>query len=266
LLVLAAASAEGAPEIRVVSDFGAQPADVLAVARSASGVIWRHCGEARLAGPGIDLFHRKEGPIALHERTPEGRARVGVSSRGNLWSQLTFQFAHEFGHVLARHTRAPGELSGNGHHANLWLEESLCETASLFALRAMAREWDSAPPYPNWKGYAPSLAAYAAQRLEESARDLPPDAHLRPWLRRHEAEMRANAVNRPLNNVIAARLLPLFEAEPAGWEAMVYLNRGRRPEPDVSLADHLAGWRQACPERLRSFVTRVATALETPIR
>lgn len=265
-LALAAGLDARAPDIRVVSDFGAPAANVEAVARSAGGALWRHCGELELAGPGIDLFHRPEGPIALHLRTPEGRVRVGLASQGTFWAQQAFQFAHEFGHVIAGHTRLAGKSPPAGHHANLWLEEALCETASLFALRAMAREWETAPPYPNWKSFAPALASYARQRLEESSRSLPPDHALGPWLSANEPTMRRDAVNRPLNNVVAARLLPLLEAEPAGWEAVAYLNLGTRARPDPSLRQHLTNWREACPPRLRPFVTRLAKALDTDLR
>ena len=250
-----------APDIQAVSDFGAPAANVEAVARSAAGALWRHCGETELAGRGIDLFHRPEGPIALYQRTPEGRVRVGMSSQGTFWAQQAFQFAHEFGHVIAQHTREAGKLKPPGHHANLWLEESLCETASLFALRAMAREWETAPPYPNWKSYTTALESYASQRLEESARTHPQDRPLGPWLKANEPAMRRNAFIRELNNVVAGRLLPVLEAEPSGWEAMAYLNLAPMPHPEPSLAVHLAGWRQACPPHLRAFVTRLAKVL-----
>ena len=266
-LVAVAAAAAGARQVdvRVVSDFGAPAANVEAVARSAAGALWRHCGEEELAGPGIDLFHRPEGPIALHRRTEEDRVRVGMSSRDTRWAQQAFQFAHEFGHVIARHTRGAAPRQPAGHHPNLWLEESLCEAASLFALRAMAREWETAPPYPNWRSYAPSLQSYARQRLEESARTLPPDRPLGPWLRANEPAMRRDAVIRPLNNVVAARLLPALEAEPAGWEALAHLNRGPGTGAEPSLREHLTAWRQACPPRLRPFVNRLAKALETEL-
>lgn len=267
LLALAGSAVTAAepPPIRAASDFGAPAANVEAVARSAARALWGPCGELPLSGPGIDLFHRPEGPIALHRRSEEGRVRVGISSRGTFWAQQAFQFSHELGHVLARHTRPAEQVTATGHHPNLWLEESLCEAASLFALRAMAREWADTPPYPNWKAYAPSLADYARQRLEESARTLAADQPLRPWLDTHLPALRRNAVQRELNNVVAARLLPVLEAEPSGWESLAYLNLGRTDKPEPSLREHLAAWRQACPGRLRPFITRLAAALETPL-
>jgi hypothetical protein len=265
LLLLTAGVDGRGPDIRVVSDFGAPDANVEAVARSAAGALWRHCGEAELAGPGIDLFHRQEGPIALYQRTPEGRVRVGMSSQGTFWAQQAFQFAHEFGHVIAQHTREAGKSPPVGHHPNLWLEESLCETASLFALRAMAREWETAPPYPNWKSYAPSLASYAEERLIQVRRTLPEGSNFPAWLKANELAMRANAVLRDHNLVVASRLLPLFERHPGGWEAVTFLNRHPAANGPRDLRGHLEAWHGACPERHRAFVRELAKVLGIPL-
>jgi hypothetical protein len=79
--------------------------------------------------------------------------------------------------------------------------------------------------------------------------------------------MRKDSVVRELNNVVASRLLPVFEADPSGWEAVSYLNLGRRgAAKDLSLAEHLADWREACPARHRPFVTRLAAALDVRLR
>ncbi len=266
LLVLAATCKASSPDIRVVSDFGVQPADIIAVTRSAATTIWRHCPDTRLVGPGIDIF-RNNHPVAVHERSAEGRVRVGLATEKTYWSQYAFQFAHELTHVLARHTREPARAGYREHRPNLWLEESICETASLFALRAMAKEWEQQAPYPNWSSYAPSLSGYAQQRLEASWKVLAKDKPIGPWLKIHEPAMRKDSVIRDFNNVIAARLLPLFEAEPSGWEAVGYLNLGKRGnEARLSLADHLADWRNACPPKHRPFVTRLAAALEVRLK
>lgn len=267
-LLLAAGLGAGAstPDIRVVAAFGAQPADVAAVARSAAGTIWRHCPDTRLAGPGIDLF-RNGNPVTAHDRSAEGRVRIGLATENTYWSQYAFQFAHELAHALARHTREPAKAGFREHRPNLWLEEAICETASLFALRAMAVEWKASPPYPHWASYAPSLAAYAQQRLDASAKDLPAGKPIGPWLRANEPALRKDSVIRELNNVVASRLLPVFESEPSGWEAVSYLNLGRRgAEKGLSLADHLADWRATCPPRHKAFVTRLAAALDVRLR
>ena len=265
-LVLAASLAAVPADIRLVSDFKAPPDNVRAVLESAGSQLWRHCPDVQWAGPGIDVFWQASYPVTAYDPSKEGRIRIGVTTRGAYWSQFAFQFSHEMAHALAGHTRHDREPWIRGPKANMWLEESLGETASLFALRAMGREWATQPPYPNWKDYGASLTSYAQQRLDESAKTLAPDQPFLPWLAKNEAAMRASSVIRESNNVVAARLLPLFERTPSGWEAVTYLNLGRRRDPQLSLADHLADWQEACPPKHRPFVRDLAAILGVRLR
>lgn len=271
LLPLAAPGAETAAakwagsriDIKVEGDFGASPDNVRAVANSAARSLWRHCPGSSWQTPGFSLFHHEAHPIALFDHGPDGRIRIGVTTRGTYWSQLAFQFSHEFAHALAGHCGDWRETRDRIRRPNphLWLEEALCETASLFALRAMAREWEAQPPYPNWKSYAPSLTSYAANRIEEAHKTLPAGADFPAWLRRNEMTLRQDPVRRDLNLVVASRLLPIFERQPAGWEAMTHLNRGAASGNDGDLRQRLAAWRAACPQAHRGFVGEVATTL-----
>jgi hypothetical protein len=77
------------------------------------------------------------------------------------------------------------------------------------------------------------------------------------WFHEHEPALRQNSTLRDLNTLIAIQLLPRFEEEPHGWEALAFLNRGA-PLADISLAQHLAEWRSECPEGLRPFITKLA--------
>src|SRR5207248_5516848 len=69
-----------------------------------------------------------------------GQFVVRLNVRGNLWARLAFQFAHEYCHVIADPTTWDRE------RRFAWIEEALCETGSLFALRSMARGWIANPP------------------------------------------------------------------------------------------------------------------------
>src|ERR1700756_4796293 len=92
--------------------------------------------------------------------------RGALLARDTHWAQYAFQFAHELCHALANFASNSERLQLYPPQANLWLEESLCETASLFTLRAMSRSWRTEPPNPAWRNYAPCLDDYAEQRLE----------------------------------------------------------------------------------------------------
>jgi hypothetical protein len=229
--------------------------DITAVLQSAAGELWRHCQGTQLDG--IEVYHRTDHPQTDLKRTPGGRIGIGLTAQGTHWAQYSFQFAHEFCHTLANYGNRPHQLVRFPPQANLWLEESLCETASLFTLRAMSRSWQTAPPYPAWRDYAPWLNAYAEQRLALPEHHLPAGKPFIIWFRENQAVLRRNAGLRDRNTIIAIRLLPVFETKPRGWQTLTFLN-DPSADPNASLAQHLAGWRARCPADLRPFVTRLA--------
>jgi hypothetical protein len=79
------------------------------------------------------------------KRLQSGDVRVLLNTQGRYWAQVAYQFAHEFCDVLAN--VPPNDP---GWKPSEWIEESLCETASQFALRSMARSWAIALPYGAW--------------------------------------------------------------------------------------------------------------------
>jgi hypothetical protein len=234
---------------------GAAAAEITAVLNSAASEIWRHCPRTQLGG--IDVYHRTDHPQTDFKRNWRGRVSIGLAARGPHWAQYSFQLAHEFCHTLANYSKRPQQSVRYPPHANFWLEESLCETASLFTLRAMSRSWQTDPPYSSWRDYAPWLNAYAEQRLALREHQLPAGKPFPVWFQANELALRRNPTIRDWNTIIAIRLLPLFEAEPRGWETVTFLNRGSH-NANESLATHLVQWRSQCPENLRPFVTRLA--------
>jgi len=226
--------------------------EVRAIALGAAGEIARNCTHTRIDP--IVVHHRDDHPQTAWGRTPDGKIIVGLQARDRQCAQLAFQFAHEFCHVLAtqgndwrRTWRADGK-------PNLWLEESLAEAASLFALRAMAHSWQRSAPFHNWRSYAPEFADYAAERMNAAAGG---HADFARWFRQNEPAMRRNATLREKNSVVALELLPILEADPRAWEAVTFLNLGTRDRKQP-LDAFLAEWRQNCPQPLRPFVARVA--------
>ena len=114
-------------------------ADIRAVLESAMSEILRHCPHARLSG--ITVYHRNDRPQTNFSRSSDGSVAIGLTAKGTYWAQYSFQFAHEFCHAVANFSNNPRQSVRHPKHANFWLEESLCETASLFTLRAMSRSW-----------------------------------------------------------------------------------------------------------------------------
>ena len=225
--------------------------EIHALALATATEIGRHCPKTRIGT--IAVHHREDHPQTAWSRTADGKIIVGIEARDRQCAQFVFQFAHEFCHVLATQANDWQRTWREDGKPNLWLEESFAEAASLFALRAMSRSWERSAPFRNWRAYAPEFAAYAEDRM----RATPPVGDFACWFRQNEPAMRRNPTLRASNSVVAARLLPLLEAEPRAWEALTFMNLGAH-DRKMSLGGFLAEWRQNSPARLQPFVEKVA--------
>lgn len=249
LLGAAALAAETKPRPLVIrpartGKWEASPPDVQKVLDSAAGEIWKHFPEGEL--PPI-LVEPKGGPIVLFRRGPKGEYYVRLDTGKTYWCQYAFQFAHEFCHILCGYKESAKE--------NKWFEESVCEMASLFALRAMARTWQTKPPYPNWQSFHKALHSYAADRIKNA--QLPEGVPLVAWYRQNEPILRRNATMREKNNIVAVQLLPIFEKHPDHWPAVRWLNT-RATEKPRTFRQYLLDWQQSAPEKHRGFIHDIA--------
>jgi hypothetical protein len=245
------------PDIHVqAAGFGtASTADVRLLLQSTALELWRYCPRTPLDG--IVVYHRVDHPQTDFKRMPDGRIAIGLASQDTHWAQYSFQFAHEFCHTLANFSNNSGRSGRFPLRANYWLEESLCETASLFTLRAMSRSWQNNPPILAWRDYAPWFNDYAARRIALAEHRFPDWKGFLGWFRQHQSAMRRESADWDWNTIVAIELLPVFETEPRGWESVTFLNRGSQNENE-SLQEHLAQWRSQCPADLRPFVSKIA--------
>jgi cyanophycinase len=244
-----------APKITVLpGDWGGEIDNVAAVCQSAAAEFVRVMPD-RDPAPITVKYRPKGPPMVVFGKGADGERRVLLDTRDRAWAQLAFQFAHEFCHIQCNYREAKT--------ANLWFEESLCETASLFALKRMGQTWKTNPPYGNWKSYAASLGDYADQRLKSTeSRD---GLTLAQWFARHEAALRANATDRGKNQVVAAAVLPLLEKEPEHWAALRYLNRWD-PTRELTFAEYLRDWHERAPAEHKAFVAEVAGLFEISVK
>jgi len=239
--------------------FGAaSAADITAVLQSAAGELSRYWPRTQL--PRIDVYHRADHPQTNSRRAAGNQIAIGLTARNTHWAQYSFQFAHEYCHALINYGNDERGLTRDRRYANLWLEESLCETASLFTLRALSRSWSIAPPYAAWRDYAPWFSAYAEQRLALPEHHLPAGTSFVVWFRANEPALRQDSTRRDRNIIIAAQLLPIFEKEPRGWGALTFFRRAANP--NQSLSRHFADWRSSCPRELHQFVGKLAAVFD----
>lgn len=238
------------PPYRVdASGFADSEQDIRAVCDSAGRELWRHFPDHRLE-PFV-VVRGRGGPITLFDRNPHREIVVQLDTGDRLWCQYAYQFAHEFCHLLCGFR--PGDPS------NQWFEETLCELASLYAIRGMARSWRANPPYPHWRDYRDSLRDYADQTMsrrphvEEIVR-----IGLPAFYAKHEAALRTMPVDRDLTGSIAVVLLECFERRPDRWGAVRWLN-DRKTEAVRPFDSYLADWHETVPEAHRPFVAEIAT-------
>ncbi len=138
-----------------------------------------------------------------------------------------------------------------------WFHETVCELASVFTLRRMAERWPTEPPHSHWADYAGSLASYADDLLSQVERQLPAGMALSTWLRSEEEALRKDRYLRDKNAVVAYSLLPIFEDDPAGWNAI-----RRLPASSAMLMDYLLEWHASVEPTDKPFVKRILDAFQ----
>lgn len=198
------------------------------------------------------IVRSHSGPIVLFQRNSQGELVVKLDAEKTFWAQFSYQFAHEFCHVLC------GFTARRSDRHQLWFEETLCETASLYVLRSMARSWKKTPPFANWSDFRDSLRDYSDQ--VENERKAKYDIYtlgLPAFYNKHKGALEANPTSRDLNGAMSLVLLQLFEEQPSHWESIRWLNTVAA-EKDDTFEVYLRKWHGAVPERHKAFVNRIA--------
>ena len=191
-------------------------------------------------------------PVKLDQQGPKGESQVMLSiSDGYVWNQIAYQFAHEFTHILINEGQ-PG--AGPNH----WINEAFCEVASYQALKQMAKEWESHPPYSNWKGYAKHHSSYADKYLgREKAR--PEDMDFKVWFKKNEAALRLGKRHPKygLYKYPAYQFYQIIKEDPSQLGALAYLNYGLT-HSGISTKEYLARWKYVLPPGHKPFADKVA--------
>lgn len=224
---------------------GTSAADIKAVLGSAMQQLWRYFPGRKLEN--ILVMRGHEGPIVHFKRNDLKEIVVQLDTGGLFWCQYAYQMAHEFCHILCGFD--------DDWKGNLWFEECLCETASLFVLRRMASVWAVEPPFEAWRSYAPRFKEYAGDVMDR--RTVVGESRLADYYLRNQAKLAANPVDRELNGAISLLLLKVLEARPEAWESVTWLN-STPAKPGETFDAYLAKWKRAAPERWHAFITGLA--------
>lgn len=227
-------------------------ADVKAVIDSAIPELWRHFPGRKLEPFFIQRGH--DGPIVHYQRNAMKEIVMKLDTQDLYWCQYVYQFGHEFCHILSGFD--------DDWKGNLWFEESLCETASLYLLRRLATAWAKKAPYENWRDYAPRFAEYAQDVMDRRVNL--PDSQMAGFYQRHKDDLEKNPTDRELNGTLSLFLLRQIETAPALWESITWLNSAPSQKGET-LAAYFLKWRNAAPTRCRGFVETIARKLGQPL-
>lgn len=166
---------------------------------------------------------------------------IFLSVQDRYWSQYAYQFAHELCHHVINSVYVDKSRFG-------WLEEALCELSSLYCLRKMAEEWESNPPYANWRDYSGALAAYANDIIYCPANHV---ECFNVWLNQNLPLLYDDRYRRELNRIVAVRLLDMFLAHPQMWRLIQYLAKVEY-DNTLSLVEYLNRLGTIVPPELRT--------------
>ena len=251
---LMSAAAAGGAVFQVVDGGwgGGHPAEIGKIIAAVADEFPTPVGDASL--PPIRVRHRFGGPTIDYNRDLDGWVVVHLSARDDRWYQYVYQFAHEYCHLLSHFDRK--QRGGEILRDHQWFEESLCETASLYALRQSAAKWCESADDPQLREAAPQLAQYVRQQLAEPHRRLDPGTDFATWYSRNQQVLRNEPYLRELNDLVATQLLPLFERNPKRWAALAYLNP-EKPVPGQPFSDFLTAWSAASPAEIKPLVAEI---------
>ena len=191
-------------------------------------------------------------PVKLDQLGPKGESQIMLSiGDGWMWNQIAYQFAHEFTHILINQGQ-PG--SGPNH----WINEAFCEAVSYQALKQMAKDWESHPPYPNWRGYAKHHNSYAEKYLGKE-KDRPEGMEFIAWFRKNEKALRMGKrfPKYGLYKYPAYQFFQIIKEDPSQLGAVAFLNFGLR-NPGISTHQYLARWKTVLPAKYKPFADQVA--------
>lgn len=161
------------------------------------------------------------------------------------WIQLAYQVGHELGHVLANSWQSHAKPALPCQ----WLEEALVEAFSIHGLEALAKNWRTAPPFPNNSAYADSIVAYRDDWLTKFTAEAREQGCLEDfggWFRRNHQTIETLGFKSG-SKTAAVVILREYERSPTCIEALGALNRWPRRSA-VPLADYLRLWEESCLE------------------
>ena len=199
----------------------------------------------------LTIVYRASGPIAYY-RTYFGGAldeyKIGLKVTDTFWAQFSYQFGHEFCHVMMNHDET------HPNNPNDWFFEAICELANVWVIRRMGETWAYRAPYPNWIGWRHNLTNYANTLMNKA--EVQYSGTGAEWLERWEERMRheePGAFNYARVSQLSYKFLPIFEENPEAWNIVRQM-----PDSKGKMSEYMRDWYGAVDTEDKRFVEAIA--------
>lgn len=211
----------------------------------------------------LTIIHREGNPRAFYRSSFGGAPneyKIGLSVTNRFWDNFSFQFGHEFCHIMQNHDAIHEVLPDN---KNGWFQESICELASLWVLRRMGETWAYRAPYNNWVDYRYALIDYANNWLM-GREEVQYEGTAAEWLKEWEEPMRQNQPNAFSYARVAQlsyKFLPIFEENPETWNAVRQM-----PFSNLPMSEYMREWYNAVDTEDKPFVEAIAKEMGIAVK
>lgn len=195
------------------------------------------------------IIEGNAGPIYV-TNTPLAHELIILNTKqARLWARDVYQLAHELTHFVIFHGIQQPQFK--------WFEETLSELSSYFFLKQMAAYW-AASNNQIKRAYADSFLEYVELERPE-AEDIKmsdlsdPSSHTSLMLEGYQYD-------RPKNNYIAQKILPVVENNPAYWRALPFLEKVSNA---TSFLDFMTKWKAVSPKETGEALSAVTSLFES---
>ena len=203
----------------------------------------------------LTIVYNADGPIAFYRSYFGGGAdeyKIGLSVTDTYWDRFSYQFGHEFCHIMHNHDEIHQNLPNN---PNDWFQEAICELANLWVIRRMGETWAYRAPYNNWVDYRHALINYANNAVMNRS-EVQYSGTGAEWLEEWEEPMRRDepgAFTYARVSQLSYKFLPIFEENPEAWNAVRQM-----PASKGRMSEYMQEWYDTVDTEDKSFVENIA--------
>ncbi len=173
--------------------------------------------------------------------------KIGLSQSDTYWDAFTYEFAHEFCHIIHKYW-----LSPSANDSNQWFQESIAVMASIWAIKEMSETWATHPPYANWANYRHHLKWYANALLKRD--EVQYIGTGKEWLAEFENKQRKMIeFHYDTLSQLGHKFLPIFEENPEAWNAV-----SQMPTSQSKMSIYMKEWYRNVDIQDKQYVKAMA--------